>query len=134
MAEQRDYSVWGWERFFGEMETFLTRADQDVNSTSTGYAQFVIERLEICVHAISTLHDHVLGEDTLELRTILAEVRDSINSQCICVGSLWLSVSSHTPVLLTVLFTNCMHDHNYSELLCFHQYCSDGCTQSTGPR
>ena len=86
MAEQRDYSVWGWERFFGEMETFLTRADRDINSTSTGYAQFVIERLDICVHAvISTLHDHVLGEDTLELRTILAQVRDS----CMLLRSIW---------------------------------------------
>ena len=54
----------GGKDFFGEMETFLTRADQDVNSTSTGYAQFVIERLDICVHAVSTLHDHVLGEDS----------------------------------------------------------------------
>ena len=48
-------SLWGWERFFEELETFLTTANREIGYASPEYAQFVLERLEFCVHALSAL-------------------------------------------------------------------------------
>ena len=47
--------VWGWERFFQELETFLTAANREIESASLAYAQFVEERLQICLQALFNL-------------------------------------------------------------------------------
>ena len=77
------YSVWGWERFFGELETFLTTANREIESASPEYAQFILERLGVCIQALSSLCHQMEGEldtDLLEIRDALVELRGCCRS------------------------------------------------------
>ena len=68
----------GWQRFFGELESFLTAADREFGSASLGHAQFAVERLEICVHALVNLLAQLEGqpnEDLSEVRTTVVEIK-----------------------------------------------------------
>ncbi|XP_064384818.1 uncharacterized protein LOC135333721 [Halichondria panicea] len=81
--------VWGWETFLQEMETFLTTVDREIDYTqSTSYAQFVIERFEVCIHALSSLRVQIEddGDDeTIEVCTALKEIMDS----CVLLKTMW---------------------------------------------
>ncbi len=86
-----EYSLWGWERFFEELETFLTTANREIGSTSPEYAQFVLERLGTCVHALPAVCDRLEGEldsEVVEIRETLVGVRG-------CCRSLWQSYIDH---------------------------------------
>ena len=70
--------MWGWERFFGELETFLTAANREIGSASREYADFAVERLGVCIQALSSLCRQIEGEvdgEVLEIRDTLVEVR-----------------------------------------------------------
>ena len=47
--------VWGWESFFHELELFLVTANQGIESNSAMFAQYVQERLQICVQVLSNM-------------------------------------------------------------------------------
>ena len=81
-------SLWGWERFFEEMLTFLRSADRESGSANFAFCEYVVERLRIAVVSCSTLIDQIRSvangleeeEDTLqyyqeELSTIVNNLR-----------------------------------------------------------
>jgi hypothetical protein len=71
--------LWGWERFFGELETFLTTANREIGSASREYDNFAIERLGACIQALSSLCRQIdeaeVDGEVLEIRDTLVEVR-----------------------------------------------------------
>lgn len=77
MAEN-EYSLWGWESFLEELESFLTAANREFGSASPQYAQFVLERLEVALQALSSLCRHLeadLDEEVLEVHEALVGIR-----------------------------------------------------------
>ncbi len=92
MVEQNGESVLGWNRFLTELETFLTTANREIHSASasTNYAQFIIERFDICVRVLSSLCTQLEDlesndSDIIETSAMLAEVRDS----CVLLRTIW---------------------------------------------
>ena len=65
-------SLWGWERFFNELETFLTAANREIGSVSREYAEFFLERLGVCIQALSSVCRQIEseGEGVSEYRQI----------------------------------------------------------------
>ena len=51
-------AVWGWHTFIEEIQDFLSRVDREIG-TASAYAHYVIERLEICVQALSNVLLHL---------------------------------------------------------------------------
>lgn len=90
MVEQSRDSVLGWNRFFTELETFLITANREIDSANNNYAQFVIERFDICLHVLSSLHTQLEDvesndPDIVETSAMLADVRDS----CALLQTIW---------------------------------------------
>ena len=77
------HQVWGWERFFEEVETFLTTANGQIEFASPEYAHFVVERLGVCIQALSSLCHQMEGEvdsEIVEIYETLVEVRGCCRS------------------------------------------------------
>ena len=86
--------VWGWESFFHELELFLVAANQGIESNSAMFAQYVQERLQICVQVLSNMLAYleptassltVVQAEVLELMTDLFEIRDC----CAVLQGIW---------------------------------------------
>lgn len=84
-VDEAEYSVWGWESFFSELESFLRRANREIGSASYQYAEFVLERLSTCVHTLSNICEGISldleeSEDLSELCRSLEDVKSTCNS------------------------------------------------------
>lgn len=86
MQQLEDYSVWGWERFFDEMGHFLATADREFYNASPAYAQFVAERLEVCIDVLSTLCREIKGQ--LDTDTFYRTLED-VKSNCMLLWNIW---------------------------------------------
>ena len=51
-------AVWGWHTFIEEIQDFRSRADK-IGTASSAYTHYVIERLKICVQALSNVLLHL---------------------------------------------------------------------------
>lgn len=75
--------MWGWERFFDELETFLTSANREIGSATPEYAEYGLERLGVCIQALSSIC-HQMGSELdiemLEIRESLVEIRGCCRS------------------------------------------------------
>ena len=49
-------AMWGWERFFEEIQTFL---DREASTANLAFTDYVVERLAIAIVNCSTLIDHL---------------------------------------------------------------------------
>lgn len=50
------FSVWGWEQLLQEMESFLISSNREIQGTASyDYAVYALERLNICVQALSPI-------------------------------------------------------------------------------
>ena len=50
---------WGWEVFFDEIAVFLRESGRQFGNCSENYANYAIERLEICIITVSCLKAHL---------------------------------------------------------------------------
>ena len=78
-------SLLGWERFFEELETFLTAANREIGSVSREYSEFVLERLGVCIQALSSICRQMesAGEvdaEMLQIHDTLVEIRGCCRS------------------------------------------------------
>ena len=80
-----DHALWGWQRFFEELETFLVAANREFGSTSREYADYVVERLGVCIQALSSLSRHIESEG---MDAEISEIRDSLVDITECCRSL----------------------------------------------
>ena len=69
------YSLWGWERFFGEVLQFLETCKRQSGIANQQLAEHVVERLEICIGNISGLRD-TIGEAMVNYK----QERDDISN------------------------------------------------------
>ncbi len=56
-----------WNTYFEELAHFLEGAERHYGIANESYTDYVLERLEICVHTCSTLLEHVRGGDLPDL-------------------------------------------------------------------
>ena len=86
--------VWGWESFFQELELFLVAANQGIITNSVMFAQYVQERLRICVQALSNMLAYLestassltgVQAEVSELMADLFEIRDC----CAVLQGIW---------------------------------------------
>ena len=80
-----DYSLWGWEIFFEELETFLTAANREIGLVSREYAEFVLVRLAVCIQALFSFCRQIESEgevyvEILANRDTLVEIRGCCHS------------------------------------------------------
>ena len=54
-------SMNNWSRYFEEVSEFLRGAERQYGIANDAYTDYVLERLEICIHTCSTLLDHLHG-------------------------------------------------------------------------
>ena len=50
-----EHVLWGWERFFDELESFLRDISRQAGTANESYCEYAVERLEICIHSVSSL-------------------------------------------------------------------------------
>ena len=79
------YSLCGWETFFEELETFLTSANREIGSGSREYAEFVLERLAVCIQALFSICSQIESEgevdvEMLAIHDTLVEIRGCCRS------------------------------------------------------
>ncbi len=53
-----EHELWGWEEFFQQIGQFLTECERNFGSCSGEYAEYVIERLRLCIRSCSCLLDN----------------------------------------------------------------------------
>ena len=68
--------LWGWESFFHEINKFLCESGRQFGNCSENYANYAVERLEICITNVAHLKDHL--ESGLVL--VQPECRDIVTS------------------------------------------------------
>ena len=59
MSTLPESQLWGWESFFYEITKFLRESGRQFGSCSENYANYAVERLEICIVNVSHLKDHL---------------------------------------------------------------------------
>ena len=60
--EESQHELWGWETLFQELQSFLRDADRHLGNSTVDYAQYAVERMEICVRSIFHLKEHIENE------------------------------------------------------------------------
>ena len=61
-----DGVVWGWQRFFDEVQAVQESIMRRYGTANEYYAYYAVERLSTCVQAVSNVRDHLLdGNSTL---------------------------------------------------------------------
>ena len=53
--------LWGWERFFEELESFLRDINRQAGIANESYCEYAVERLETCIHSVSSLVDLLMS-------------------------------------------------------------------------
>ena len=91
MEDGEEVALWGWDDLFLEMERFLLDADGRFRSASPEFAEYVVERMEIVIKALSAISQSLesgsgdLDDDHIELRSSI----DIIRNCCQSLQLLW---------------------------------------------
>lgn len=59
MASSSESQLWGWETFFDKISSFLRESGQQFGNCSENYANYAVERLEICIITVTRLKEHL---------------------------------------------------------------------------
>ena len=82
--DEGEQSVWGWEQFFEEMESFIRTAHRGFESSSPQFAEYVVERLRIIIQALSSILTPLEDQEEDELN----DLHSSIDEIITCCRSL----------------------------------------------
>ena len=88
--DEGEQSVWGWEQFFEEMESFIRTAHRGFESSSPQFAEYVVERLRIIIQALSSILTPLEDQEEDELNDLHSSI-DEIITCCRSLGALWQS-------------------------------------------
>ena len=58
-------SLWRWESFFEEVESFIVSAERRYEHANEQYAQFVVERMQTVIRSIRGIRDHLHSTDII---------------------------------------------------------------------
>lgn len=67
MEEGLDEEIWGWERFFGELRTFLELSSRDMESANEAYSDHVLERLQHSIRSLRYISDALSPPYSIQL-------------------------------------------------------------------
>ena len=56
---EEHYLLWGWERFFTELSSFLRTAERQMENANQAFSEYVLERLQISMLSLSALMDQL---------------------------------------------------------------------------
>ena len=56
---ENQYLLWGWERFFEELSTFMQDADRQASTANQAYSEYALERLQISIVSVSDVLNHL---------------------------------------------------------------------------
>ena len=62
LLEESQHKLWWWETLFQELNSFICDADRRLGNSTINYAQYAVERMEICVQPIFHLKEHIENE------------------------------------------------------------------------
>ena len=62
-SDAEDQEVWGWEVLFQEVSATLRSIMRQYGTANEGYAHFAVERLGICVQAVSGVRQHLQASE-----------------------------------------------------------------------
>ena len=82
-----------WTRFFGETGKLLEECELRYNGANAGYAEYVLERLNMCITTCQNLHDSLEESNHPDLR----EYEQSLTQLITCLRSIhskWLEQES----------------------------------------
>ena len=96
-------SMNNWSRYFEEVSEFLRGAERQYGIANDTYTDYVLERLEICIHTCSTLLDHLQGGNLPHLEEeelpILDQHQTLLHGLVEALKTLWVKWQSYKQVL-----------------------------------
>ena len=96
-------SMNNWSRYFEEVSEFLQGAERQYGIANDAYTDYVLMRLEICIHTCSTLVDHLQGGNLPHLEeeelSILNQHRTLLHDLVEALKTLWVKWQSYKEVL-----------------------------------
>ena len=95
-------SMNNWSRYFEEVSEFLQGAERQYGIANDAYTDYVLERLEICIHTCSTLLDHLQGGNLPHLEEeelpILGQHQTLLHDLVEALKTLWVKWQSYKEV------------------------------------
>lgn len=58
-SSEGHYLLWGWERFFMELSSFLCEAERQRGNANQCYSEYVLEHLQTSLLSLSALMNHL---------------------------------------------------------------------------
>ena len=59
VSEESDTEVWGWFSYFSNIVAFLQELERSRGIANLRYAEYAVERLEVCLSTAHSLTDHI---------------------------------------------------------------------------
>ena len=87
--------LWGWERFFEELESFLRDLNRQIGLANRLYSEYAVERLEVCIHSVSSLVDLLHSRSPSETSTGVVQLSVQLAEQ----GWVWACPTPFSRVL-----------------------------------
>ena len=50
-------AIWGWEVFFGHVQSFLERSSREMDAACEEYSDHVVEGLQLCLRSLTFARD-----------------------------------------------------------------------------
>ena len=84
---EEQYLLWGWERFFTELSSFLRTAERQMENVNQAFSEYVLERLQISVLNLSVLMDqlHSVAPSNTQQGSVSAYYYSEIAELLVCV-------------------------------------------------
>jgi len=90
-SSQAESELWGWEAFFEEIASFLRESGRQFGSCSENYANYSIERLEVCIITVTRLKEHLENGITRvqsEYHEVVTRYKNSMEALVVYLRSL----------------------------------------------
>ena len=105
MAERMDEEIWGWQRFFSLLRSFLETSNRDMESANEAYSDYVLERLQHAIRNLRYISDilsppHGIELDASEL-VIVQEYVQLVGELVICMQEVTQQWELHIDALQT---------------------------------
>ena len=100
-----DEEIWGWQRFFSLLRSFLETSNRDMESANEAYSDYVLERLQHGIRNLRYISDilsppHGIELDASEL-VIVQEYVQLVGELVICMQELTQQWELHIDALQT---------------------------------
>ena len=81
--------LWGWERFFDKLASFLRELNRQNGVANESYCEYAVERLEVCIHSVSALLRSTPGSATDDVTDVAAHYSVQLAELLQCLRGLY---------------------------------------------